>query len=183
MISLLGCDVTLETASVLEVAGNSGVNRIVSRRVMVINGELTADFTTGRNTLVYRDAANPPVIFAGATVIPREMLMLDPTLQPCAVCGNSQTEPPETCDDGNQEDGDGCSAMCQIEADPCDVDGDGAIDATDLMALLTELFDGDGDRAIDVGGGEFPGTIGTDANQDTRVTVADAVHCIEVLAE
>lgn len=37
-----------------------------------------------------------------------------------AVCGNSQVEGGESCDDGNQSDGDGCSAACQIEAGPSD---------------------------------------------------------------
>jgi len=30
-------------------------------------------------------------------------------------CGNSIIEPPETCDDGNLIDGDGCSSVCQLE--------------------------------------------------------------------
>ena len=30
-------------------------------------------------------------------------------------CGNHITEPPETCDDGNQQSGDGCSADCKSE--------------------------------------------------------------------
>ncbi|MFH1530373.1 MAG: hypothetical protein ABIK09_06515 [Pseudomonadota bacterium] len=30
-------------------------------------------------------------------------------------CGNHITEPPEQCDDGNQQSGDGCSATCQSE--------------------------------------------------------------------
>lgn len=32
-----------------------------------------------------------------------------------AVCGNTQIEYPEDCDDGNHADGDGCSAGCQTE--------------------------------------------------------------------
>ena len=31
-------------------------------------------------------------------------------------CGNHITEPPEQCDDGNQQSGDGCSATCQSES-------------------------------------------------------------------
>ncbi len=34
------------------------------------------------------------------------------------VCGNSIIESPETCDDGNTENGDGCSSTCQIESGP-----------------------------------------------------------------
>ena len=38
-------------------------------------------------------------------------------IAPC--CGNDVTEPPETCDDGNQTPGDGCDASCQTEAGGC----------------------------------------------------------------
>ena len=33
-------------------------------------------------------------------------------------CGNNLVEPGEACDDGNNDDGDGCSAACQIESTP-----------------------------------------------------------------
>src|SRR5262245_47327278 len=32
-----------------------------------------------------------------------------------AACGNGVTNPMEDCDDGNNVDGDGCSAACEIE--------------------------------------------------------------------
>ena len=41
-----------------------------------------------------------------------------------AVCGNGRIEAGESCDDGNQSGGDGCSAQCQVEAD-C---GNGVLD-------------------------------------------------------
>ncbi len=37
---------------------------------------------------------------------------------PMPVCGNGTIEPPETCDDSNTKDGDGCSAACQKESAP-----------------------------------------------------------------
>jgi len=37
-----------------------------------------------------------------------------------AVCGNGLPEPGEQCDDGNVSSGDGCSAACDNELDPCD---------------------------------------------------------------
>lgn len=92
-------------------------------------------------------------------------------------------EPPETCDDGNQLDGDGCSSSCQTEpAGLCDANGDGQANLGDLAAIATELFDGDGDRVIDVGGGTFPGTAGSDGNGDGRVTAADLIECAIVLS-
>lgn len=42
--------------------------------------------------------------------------VLDLELAP-SVCGNSVVEGGETCDDGATDDGDGCSATCQLEAD------------------------------------------------------------------
>jgi cysteine-rich repeat protein len=34
-------------------------------------------------------------------------------------CGNGVIEPDETCDDGNLVNGDGCSATCEPDSDPC----------------------------------------------------------------
>lgn len=36
-----------------------------------------------------------------------------------AVCGDGDKAPSEQCDDGNTVDGDGCSATCKIETNPC----------------------------------------------------------------
>ncbi len=44
------------------------------------------------------------------------------------VCGNGSKEGTEECDDGNLEDGDGCSHACTSEPDK---DGDGVLDAND----------------------------------------------------
>ncbi len=38
-------------------------------------------------------------------------------------CGNGTVQPPEECDDSNQNDGDGCSAFCQYEGACCFEDG------------------------------------------------------------
>ncbi|MBU1239092.1 pre-peptidase C-terminal domain-containing protein [Myxococcota bacterium] len=43
-----------------------------------------------------------------------------------AVCGNGVIEGSEQCDDGNVDDGDGCSALCLTEVDTC---GDDVVDA------------------------------------------------------
>ena len=71
----------------------------------------------------------------------------------CRPCGDGILDPGEMCDDGNNEDGDGCSAMCTLEPfcgdgnlDPgeaCDdgnnVDGDGC-----SAICMLEPFCGDG---------------------------------------
>jgi len=38
-----------------------------------------------------------------------------PPSRPSSFCGNTTLEPPETCDDGNTVNGDGCSSFCQKE--------------------------------------------------------------------
>jgi len=42
----------------------------------------------------------------------------------CGVCGDGVIVPPETCDDGNQQSGDGCGSTCALEGAPPDC-GDG----------------------------------------------------------
>ena len=56
---------------------------------------------------------------------------------------------------------------------PGDVDGNRVVNAADLRQLIDELFDGDGDRADDVGGGAVHSTAGADVNGDGRITAAD----------
>ncbi len=52
-----------------------------------------------------------------------------------AVCGNGILETGERCDDGNTEDGDGCSSKCQVEAGySCNASG----------CVVTDPFCGDG---------------------------------------
>ena len=40
-----------------------------------------------------------------------------PPPPPPGKCGNKKVEPPEECDDGNTQNGDGCSAQCMLEED------------------------------------------------------------------
>ena len=56
---------------------------------------------------------------------------------------------------------------------PGDVDGNRVVNAADLRQLIDELFDGDGDRAGDVGGGAVHSAAGADVNGDGRITAAD----------
>ena len=48
-------------------------------------------------------------------------------IEPVAVCGNGIIEENETCDDGNNTNGDGCSASCTKEGDDGGDDDDGTI--------------------------------------------------------
>jgi hypothetical protein len=63
-------------------------------------------------------------------------------------------------------------------SDPGDVDGNGAVDSRDLSQLVAEIFDGDGDRAEAMFGGEVASFAGTDATADGRVSIADAIEIL-----
>jgi cysteine-rich repeat protein len=57
---------------------------------------------------------------AGESALSNELLFA----APAPVCGNAVVDAGESCDDGNQTAGDGCSATCQVE-EPC---GNGFLD-------------------------------------------------------
>jgi hypothetical protein len=63
-------------------------------------------------------------------------------------------------------------------SDPGDVDGNGDVDSRDLSQLVAEIFDGDGDRADEMFGGEIASFAGTDATNDGRVSIADAIEIL-----
>jgi len=56
---------------------------------------------------------------------------------------------------------------------PGDLDGDGRVTAADVEWLIAELFDGDGDLAGAVGGGDIASGSAADVNGDGRITTAD----------
>lgn len=66
-----------------------------------------------------------------------------------STCGNSHLETGEACDDGNTNNGDGCSAVCQIETDS---DQDGISDISDNCQSTANLdqADADGDHVGNV---------------------------------
>ncbi len=63
-------------------------------------------------------------------------------------CGDGVLNPAEECDDGNNDDGDGCDAACNIESCP-DSDGDGVCDPDDLCDGDDASGDTDGDAVCD----------------------------------
>lgn len=66
---------------------------------------------------------------------------------------------------------------------PGDANGDTVVGPDDLAQTVSELFDGDGDRVADVGGGTVVSLPGVDANDDGVVSVADLVATVIRLAE
>jgi cysteine-rich repeat protein len=109
-----GCRVTLTGTGKMDNNVPTGDNRIVVGESMrLLAGSEMTSGPAGKNTLVYRSAAKPPVI--QGLVSPAPTLVVNPGLTGCPVCGNLEIDQGETCDDGNLNNGDGCSSACQNE--------------------------------------------------------------------
>ena len=77
-------------------------------------GTIKADAAvTNPIRITYRTDDKPPVI--DGTLDPPALLNLNPSLGGCSVCGNSEIDKDESCDDGNTTSGDGCRDDCQDE--------------------------------------------------------------------
>jgi cysteine-rich repeat protein len=200
VVEALGCSVVVcgldarpcpaGGVGVISSLGPAGTNRLrgrgrvgVNEAVVTVLGMMRAD-QAGGNFLVWSGtpAAFRPAVILPQNVTPAAREQVDATLLPCPVCGNNAEELPETCDDGNQEDGDGCSSICQIEADIVlgDVNGDLAVNDADVCDLITEIFDGDGDSVGSVATRAPRSRPGADANEDRRINAADILETIRL---
>lgn len=197
-IDILGCNVILcgmdaqscpaGSTGVLTSLGPSGVNRVTDRNSAGIFGNMNANQSSGSNDLVYDGNVKHKPLVLGQ-VKPVQALTVNAALMPCPICGDGITEPPETCDDGNTNDGDGCSSSCQKEASlPGDANGDHSVTIADIGFLdgsdggiIAEIFDGDGDSVTMVSGGSYPGAPGADANGDGVITAADITATLNIL--
>lgn len=191
-IDVEGCAVTLcglnspicpsGGTGILSSLGPNGRNRVTGRESANVFGTMRADAATGHNQILYDGAPEREPLVLG-TVVPPAELIVSEDVRRCPACGNDVIDPPETCDDGNQLDGDGCSHTCQVEAPiPGDANGDYVLAAADRDFAIAEIFDGDGDAIGTVSGGTFPGAPGADANDDGFVTAADLVAITQLLA-
>jgi hypothetical protein len=113
-IEIEACRLTLNEGTLLSNLGGAGTTRLIGHeRVSVNSGSVVTNAASGVNRLRYRTSAKPPVVLG--LVTPAFQLEEDPTLLGCPICGNNEVEGGETCDDGNQTSGDGCSSDCQDE--------------------------------------------------------------------
>ncbi len=187
-ILITGCAVTIcgldapecpsGVTAVLSSLGPSGLNRITGRNTTAILGTVRARASDGRNEFVFPDGADPLV---RGQVTPAGIPTVNNGLGVCPTCGNDTVESPETCDDGNQNSGDGCSASCQLEqATPGDANGDTMVNEADVTQIIHELFDSDADVCGAVSGGTVASSPGADANVDDRVTAADITATIKL---
>jgi len=80
------------------------------------------DFTQDSNEIIIHTAAQcPPDTYANSVDLTKICLYLE---EEEPECGNEVEEKGEECDDGNTENGDGCSSECLIEENECCTDDD-----------------------------------------------------------
>lgn len=94
-------------------------------------------------------------------------------------CGDNELNNDEECDDGNTQNGDGCSSVCDIEGEiSCeprqkigDINGDNVINSLDAQIIISMIF-----RGV-----EIPNDICCiDADQSGSVEVSDAVMVVSI---
>ena len=108
------CRITLTGTGQLDAGLTDVDNTLTAHESMkLLNGSLMKTGPAGINKLVYRTAAKPPII--NGTVSPAAVQVVNPALVGCPVCGNSEIDQGETCDDGNTTNGDKCNSQCQNE--------------------------------------------------------------------
>ena len=103
------CRITLADSSRLRLDHS----RLTAHESMNLMAGSKLTSVNGVNLLQYRTDAKPPVV--DGDVSPSPQLALESYLTGCPVCGNSEIDEDETCDDGNTQSGDGCDSTCQIE--------------------------------------------------------------------
>ena len=63
-----------------------------------------------------------------------------------------------------------------------DCNGDQFVSAADIIGVVLEIFDGDGNQPVDVPGGSFPGTpVGCDSNADGLISAADIICVVLII--
>jgi len=76
--------------------------------------KILADAAGGGSVFIeYRDVNKRPILLG--QISPSPTLIDRPNLRGCPVCGNSEIDKGESCDDGNTTSGDGCRDDCQDE--------------------------------------------------------------------
>jgi cysteine-rich repeat protein len=112
-LEVAACRLIVDSNSSIGNDAHGGLTSLTARESMELRSGSRTSTDFGINRLTYRTPAKPPVI--NGLVTPAPELVVDPLLAGCPVCGNSEIDESESCDDGNVADGDGCSAGCQIE--------------------------------------------------------------------
>lgn len=160
---------------VLRTQGPNGTNRLTGRDGVIAFGSMLANAQTGRNEIFVRPPAAQNAVTNLGTFTPAPAITADASIVACPACGDGIVQPPETCDDGNQVSGDGCSEDCQLECDPVpgDANGDCVVTRDDIRPLIEAIFAG------------RPAHLDprADANQDGLITAADLVTVMLIIGE
>ncbi len=115
LVELNGCDVEFTNAGRIDnKVGNSRTQVFGRESIHVATGGEILGETAQGNEFRYRSGTPLPDI--DGNVSPAPVLIADPGLLECPVCGNGELERTETCDDGNTVPEDGCSSDCQNES-------------------------------------------------------------------
>ncbi len=121
-VEIEACRITLNSGALISNLGGAGTNTLIGReRVNVNAGSAMVTASNGTNLVRYRAEDKPPTL--AGTITPAAQLEVVPGLTGCPICGNSELEGGESCDDGNQTAGDGCSNTCQDEGCIADTPG------------------------------------------------------------
>ena len=79
----------------------------------------------------------------------------------------------EAAAEGDQDTENNSSTAAAVGAAPGDMNADGAFDAADVVLLVLEINDGDGDEVFESAGGTFKGNPAMDVDGDGLITLAD----------
>lgn len=122
LLQVKACFVEVRIGGLFDNRVDGGENRLIGRESVILrlNAELKAT-ESGVNSLIYGDPDDRPIVLG--IVSPKALESLDGTLEPCPRCGNDELEEGEICDDGNLENGDGCSVECIDEGCIADTPG------------------------------------------------------------
>jgi cysteine-rich repeat protein len=112
---ITACRLEVTATGILNNLSEFGSNELEARESMIIReGARVEAKDDGENFLTYRTDEKLPVV--GSGVDPDPILREQPALIGCPVCGNSEIDQGESCDDGNTVDEDGCAAQCQLDS-------------------------------------------------------------------
>lgn len=110
--SVQACDVAFG-GKIENSSTNGGYSRLWADRTLHLLPGSEMLTPKGENVLFYGNADLPPVV--EGSVLPAPVSSQSPAYDDCPVCGDSEIEYPEDCEDGNVLDGDGCSSRCRTE--------------------------------------------------------------------
>ncbi len=79
----------------------------------------------------------------------------------------------EAAAEGDQDPENNSSTAAAVGAAPGDANADGAFNAADIVLLVLEINDGDGDEVFEADGGTFKGNPAMDVDGDGLITLAD----------